>query len=471
MRRFELRCNARLIHNVGHHFGRTASLGMGLFALAVATVGVPAAAFGVPPDFVSPSPQQPETPATTTGTGSGATTANAAGPVFDSSGISLLGLVTYADFGGGSPGADIWGYVSPAGREYAIMGLVTTVAFVEVTDPVNPQIIAQIAGPTSTWRDIKTHGEYCYVVIDGSGLGMQIIDMSLIDSGIVTLASTSLLGGSFFSAHNIAYNPDSGYAYLSGADINGGATALDLTDPLNPQIAGMWTGNYLHDVQVITYTTGPYAGQEILFGFGAGSGVFIVDFTDKLNPTTLDSATYPGLSYCHQGWVSQDRQYLFVSDELDEFGGDVPTTTTYVFDIQDLTNVQHVASFTSGTPATDHNLFVLGNFLFEANYHSGLRIFDVSDPLNAQQAGYFDTYPENDSVGFNGMWGVYPFLPSGNVICSDRTRGLFILDVSAVTGGAGIPTVSQWGTVSLTLLLLTAGTVMFGVRRRALRAA
>src|SRR5690606_8159958 len=76
---------------------------------------------------------------------------------------------------------------------------------------------------------------------------------------------------------------------------------------------------------------------------------------------------------------------------------------------------------------SDHNLYTHGTLIYEANYRSGLRIFDATDPLNPVQVAWFDTYPNNNSDGFDGAWSVYPYFPSGNVIVSDIQRGLFVL--------------------------------------------
>ena len=82
-------------------------------------------------------------------------------------------------------------------------------------------------------------------------------------------------------------------------------------------------------------------------------------------------------------------------------------------------------------------MYVRDGFLFESNYESGLQIFDTTDPLKPKRVGFFDTYPESNNMGFNGMWGVFPFFPSGTVIASNEGRGLFIFDVSQATGGGG----------------------------------
>jgi hypothetical protein len=45
------------------------------------------------------------------------------------------------------------------------------------------------------------------------------------------------------------------------------------------------------------------------------------------------------------------------------------------------------------------------------------------------EIGNFDTFlaPAADAAGTDGAWGVYPFFPSGTVIVSDITNGLFVL--------------------------------------------
>ncbi|MCZ6653173.1 MAG: dockerin type I domain-containing protein, partial [Planctomycetota bacterium] len=46
-----------------------------------------------------------------------------------------------------------------------------------------------------------------------------------------------------------------------------------------------------------------------------------------------------------------------------------------------------------------------------------------------------DTFPAHNDAGFQGAWTAYPFFPSGTVIVSDRTSGLFVLDPSEAVGG------------------------------------
>ncbi|NCF13052.1 MAG: choice-of-anchor B family protein, partial [Verrucomicrobiaceae bacterium] len=358
---------------------------------------------------------------------------------------------------------DIVAYVSPGGQEYAIIGLERAVGFVRVTDPDNPVIVAVLAGPDeggtlslvaanssgeehndeehpakegSTWRDLAVYDEYAYVVNETSG-GIQVFDLSLIDSGTVSILSTPGQHGPAKS-HNVTINPDSGYLYLSGSSANG-LQIYDLNgDPANPSFAGSSPVSYIHDLIVHSYTSGPYAGKEIVFAFSEDSGVRIIDVTDKNNMVVLSTTSYPNKTYTHHGALSEDLQYLFVNDELDEMqNANVSTTTTYVLDVQNLSAPSYVTSFTNGLAAIDHNPMVVGNYIYEANYTSGLRIYDISDINNVTEVGHYDTYPDTNATTFHGAWGVDASLPSGTVIVSDIQSGLIVLDPFRIQANNG----------------------------------
>ncbi len=349
---------------------------------------------------------------------------------FPSQNVTLLSHLSLADFGGfDANGNDCWGYVAPSGREYALMGLEQALAVVEITDPANPVIVGRISHTPSLWADVKVYQDYCYVSNESGG-GVQVIDLSQVDAGVVTLVRSVTQGG-LSTAHNVAVDTTSGFLYTCGANNHPGLAAYDLSDPANPVFAGAWDGASVHDAVVVTYTSGPFAGRQIAFCADGGSGLDIVDVTDKSNMFVVAHRTYPGLQFCHQVWPTEDLHYLLVDDELDELNGTTSTTRTLVFDISDINNPTFVGTFTSGLPSTDHNLYIRGNVAYEANYTSGLRVFDISDPLNAVEVAWFDTFPSSDAVGFDGAWSVYPFFPSGTVIVSDISNGLFVLDVNA----------------------------------------
>ena len=339
---------------------------------------------------------------------------------FPAENVSLYSHLTPADLGAAFA-EDCWGYVSKSGREYAIIGLSTGTGFVEITDPANPVIVAVMAQP-NRGRDMKVYQNYVYSSSDSGPT--HVYDVSDIDNGVITHVRSFNRG-----THNLAVDEVSGFLYLA---VGGPMRVYDLSDPSNPIEVGVWPGQ-THDAQVVTYTEGKYAGRQIAFVFAGWDGrLDIVDVTDKSNIFRIGQTSYPSPGYTHQGWLTADRQYLYISDEVDS----IPRTT--IIDVSDLSNPTFVSDFTNGLPSTDHNLYVRDGFIFETNYTSGLRVYNACDPVNPVEVGFFDTYPANDDPGFSGAWSNYPFYPSGTVIVSDRSGGLFVLDVSeAVAGGCG----------------------------------
>jgi len=349
--------------------------------------------------------------------------------------------------GANTAGSDIWGYVAPSGREYAILGMNHGAAFVEVTTPTEPVIVAVIPSIGTIWKEITTHGAFAYVVSDQIGEGMQVIDLTRIDEGQVSLAQTVTTDG-LRTVHTIRTNEAGDHIYLCGANVGSrGLVPYDVSDPAHP-VPGpsAWSPEYapgrtiyVHDVVVRTYTSGPVAGREIAFCCCGPQGLYIVDVTDKRALRTLGSLTYENLEYCHYGWLSDDGLTFYLGDELDESRGRVSSSTTYVVDVADLSAPRLLGSFTNGNSAIDHNLVGAGRHLLQANYRSGLRIFDVErggDRTDVAEIGWFDTYPDDDLPNFAGLWGVH-WLPSGTIIASDMQRGLFVFDASAVLGVGG----------------------------------
>jgi len=352
---------------------------------------------------------------------------------FAASGVQLLSWIPVTQFNAGFTSASVVeGYVSPSGREYALVGLSGGTGVVEVTNPTAPVILTIVPGPTSLWRDIRTYQNYAYAVSEG-GQGIQIMDLSQIDSGVVTyLGDVTAPIPRQLASHTLEVNQDSGYLYRCGGGSVLGVKVYSLANPASPSwVSTIFTSRYVHECQVVNWTTAPYAGREIAFFYnqtssgGGSASLGIVDVTDKLNPITLSNYQYPNSRFSHQGWLSTDRRYIYLDDELDETSLGIPCTT-HIIDISDLTNPFEVATFTNGLPNIDHNQYVKGYRIFQSNYRAGLRVFDATDPVAPFEVAYFDTYPQDDNPQFNSLWDNYPFLPSGIILGSDIEKGLFV---------------------------------------------
>ncbi len=355
---------------------------------------------------------------------------------FRCSGISLRSRVPPEDMGGGD-GNDLWGWAdADTGREYALMGMTDGTAFVDVSAPDSPVFLGRLPTHThaSLWRDIKVHLDHAYIVADSAGAhGMQVFDLTRLRGVSAAQAwEADVVYGDFTHAHNLAINEQTGFAYAVSTDTCGqGLHMIDLSTPGNPLFAGCHDTARTHDTQCVLYH-GPDAEhreREICFSSNEDH-VEVVDVTDKSAPLPLASATYPQLAYVHQGWLTEDHRFFLLGDEMDERNYAVPTRT-HVFDMADLDAPTHLYAHELPTDATDHNLYVLGNRVFEANYRSGLRVLEFGDltAREIREMAFFDTYPEGDGPGFEGAWSVYPYLPSGTILVSDIQGGLFVLSM------------------------------------------
>ncbi len=328
---------------------------------------------------------------------------------------------------GASGGNDSWGWTDPdGGKEYALVGLDNGTAFIDISDPINPVYLGKLPtySSSSIWRDIKVYQNYAFVVSEAGGHGMQIFDLTRLRN-VANPPETFTEDAHYFGisgVHNIVINEETGYAYsVGGGDFNGGPHIINIQDPLNPVFAGGYSGGgYTHDAQVVVYN-GPdsdYTGHEIFFGSNA-SHVEIVDVTDKTNPVQISSFTYPTTGYTHQNWLTEDQKYMLLGDEGDEFDFGF-NTRTIIFDLTDLNNPQLHMEYFGETASVDHNIYVVGDKFYLANYSSGLRVVDISDIDNGNVTpyGYFDTFPSNNNANYGGSWNVYPFFESGNIVIS-----------------------------------------------------
>jgi len=340
-------------------------------------------------------------------------------------------------------GNDSWGWTDPQdGKEYALMGLNNGTAFIDISDPVNPVYLGKLPTHTSSsiWRDIKVYNNYAFIVSEAGGHGMQVFDLTRLRNVAnppETFTEDAHYAG-FGHSHNIAINEESGYAYSNGDNTySGGAHFVNIQDPLNPVAAGGYSGsNYSHDSQIIIYN-GPdtdYIGKEIYVGSNENE-VVIVDVTNKSNPQLISTVSYSNDGYTHQGWFTEDLKYFVVGDELDEqYNGF--NTRTLVFDVTDLDNPFFDFEHYGETAAIDHNGYTLDNKYYMANYKAGLRVLDISDLANENmtEIGYFDTYPSGNDANFDGLWSVYPYFESGNIVLSDINRGFFLVKSSEALG-------------------------------------
>jgi len=358
-----------------------------------------------------------------------------------------LDLMSHLDLNtlNAASGNDSWGWTDPLdGKEYALMGLNNGTAFIDISQPTSPVYLGKLPTHTSNsqWRDIKVYGNYAYIVSEAAGHGMQIFDLTKLRN--VMNAPTSFAEDAhydgFGNAHNVVINPNQPYVYAVGtATFDGGPHVVDISDPLNPIFAGGYADDfYTHDAQVITYS-GPdpdYQGEEIYIGSNEDE-VVILNVSDKANISNISTVSYSSIGYTHQAWLTEDETYLILGDEFDEiqFGFN---TRSIIFDLTDLDSPAVHMDYTGNTPAIDHNGYVKNGLYYQAGYASGLRVIDITDiaTQNMSETAFFDTYPQDDNLGFSGLWNVYPYFESGNLVLSDIDSGFYLVKSPALSSEA-----------------------------------
>jgi choice-of-anchor B domain-containing protein len=318
--------------------------------------------------------------------------------------------------------ANICGYVDSLGNEYALVGVADGMSVVDVTNPSLPVEVKKIPNIDDLWKEIKVYGDYAYVTTEGGG-GLQIVNLgSLPDAtGIVYQSWTGdgAIAGTLSSIH--ALHIDGNFAYLYGTNLfNGGAIAVDLTDPWNPTYAGkyeMGAGNerYVHD---------GYVRNDTLYAGHIYAGYFsIVDFTNKSAPVEIANQYTPN-NFTHNTWLSTNSKILFTTDEVD---GSFLTS----YDVSDPGNIVLLDKIQSnpGSQSIGHNTHIIevgGNdYAVTSWYKDGFTIVDAGRPGNLVQVGNYDNYAGSGG-GFEGAWGVYPYLPSGTIVVSNMEDGLFV---------------------------------------------
>jgi choice-of-anchor B domain-containing protein len=326
-----------------------------------------------------------------------------------------------ADIFYGSKYNEIWG-VAQDGREYAIIGTTTGTYVFDVTNPTATQEVGFLSGgnnPGSQYvvhRDYHDYAGYLYMVSDEDRIGLQIYDMQYLpDSMSLVYASDTL----FERSHNIFIDSAAGRLYVCSASLTTGAfNALDvysLANPTNPAFEFSISGfGHAHDV---------FARNDTVFiNAGTSGGLWVMDVSSGGPQVITNLTNYPDRGYNHSGWWSEDGNIYVFADETHGMN-------LKICDVSDPSNIIVLDTISSGVDSNSiaHNLMIKDNLLYVSYYYDGLQIFDISDPTNVTKVAFFDTYlPANDN-SYRGNWGVYCFLPSGNILASDMQSGLFVL--------------------------------------------
>ncbi|XZF14374.1 choice-of-anchor B family protein [Chitinophagaceae bacterium MMS25-I14] len=317
---------------------------------------------------------------------------------------------------------DVWGFTLK-GKEYAAIGSTLGVHIIDID---NLQQVAfykgKASGNTIVHRDYKVYKNYLYAVCNEGFSSLQVFDLNYLPDSLHLVYESQL--ADFMLANKIAIDTSKAMLYAGTPRTFTTADqmqAFDISDPVHPVLKYRYNNHDdIHDMFVrndTAYCSASFYGYEI------------VDFTSGQPVETGEMHFYPYQGYNHSSWIGRDG-FGVMTDETHGL-------PVKVIDTRDFTNVHVVSNFSprpGDSTCIPHIPYIVGHFAFVAYYFDGLQIYDISDPANPKQAGYYDTYPQPSFKGFAGAWGCYPFFPSGRVAISDMQTGLYVVDPSEATG-------------------------------------
>lgn len=339
----------------------------------------------------------------------------------------------------GSRYNEVWGF-DLNGREYAVLGSTLGMHFFDVTDPSNTVPLEQAfvggasQGVGHIHRDMKHYRNYLYTVADQGPSTLQVIDLSdLPNSTSLTYDSDEFL----VRAHNLYIDTLHARLYTCGVSTQNQGFSIrifSLDNPAEPEFkpyTAQFEIPYVHDL---------YVEDHIAYLNCGNAGLYVVDFSDLSDVQLLGTLSdYVQAGYNHSGWMHETEPIYYMADET--HGRDLK-----VVDVSDFNNMSVDTVFNGGASFPSHivhNLLVRGNYLYTSYYHEGLQIFDLEDSRNPKRAYYFNTYSGPLGTTYRGAWGVYPFLPSGNILVSDMQSGLFVFEsIEATTTSSSEPAIN-----------------------------
>ncbi|MDX2043994.1 MAG: choice-of-anchor B family protein [Acidobacteriota bacterium] len=352
--------------------------------------------------------------------------------------IKLLGQLD--PFDGDNRYADVWGE-----GNFAYLGSFsgTGVMIFDISTPSAPRLVGHYnPSEGGRFQDVMVINGIGYFSSESRG-GVHIVDVRNPVSPVLLSQVTPDKNGfpnvhELFVADGVLYEADSRTTVVK---------VFDVRDPRNPV--------FVRDIQTTDtrFIHAIVAVNGRLFTSGWSGKTDIYDVRNVLTaaPTLLGSLDSGTSS--HASWPSNDGKLLASARETTN--GDVR-----LFDISNPASPVQLATITAQSLSLDsfsaHNPYIIGNLLIVSWYQAGLVVLDISDPRQPKLLGSYDTFP-NSTSGFDGCWGVYPFLGLDKVLLSDLDGGLFVVDATAAQAGPRTVSAASFGFSAIAAKSIVAG--------------
>ncbi len=325
--------------------------------------------------------------------------------------------------------ADVWGegdfaFLAHKGQP--------RVDIIDISDPENPVKAATYNTGVGSAQDVKTGNGLMFVGLESAAPGVHIVDVRD-PNNPVKLTNVTVAD----AVHNVFYHE--GWLYICSSAVPG-LFIVDLRnyDPDNAPATisqATWIingpGNFVHDMTV----QGDY-----LFASGYNA-LYLYDITNiaTQKPTFLTKADG---SSVHSAWATDDLRFVVIAEERTGAG-------VYLFEIVQTEATGAVSlvlrdsyAVPTSRATSAHNPVIIGYTVYVAWNQIGTQIFEI-DPVLKRLGltASYDTTEANGNTGFEGNWGIYPFLGDDRILASDRQTGLWVLDAELTSA----PTISVTG--------------------------
>ena len=300
----------------------------------------------------------------------------------------------------------------------------------DVSDPLAPTLADSVIVDARVVNDIKVSADGRIGVLTHEGSADQLNGISILDLSdplhpeVVSRFTLELTSG----VHNTWIDGDHVYVVADG--FGGGLRVVNISDPTEPRlVSGFYAGtSILHDVYVrngLAFLAHWNAGLVILDVGNGMAGGSPEDPREVSRISSLGGET-------HNAWYWPEAGYVFVGEE--DFDAEDPGIM-HVVDVQDLESPREVATFSvPGDPPHNFWLDEERAVLYMAWYGQGIRALDVGGellgPLDRQGRqiaaavyGPEGACPPSTSAG-TCTWA--PQLHGGTLFLADMTLGLVV---------------------------------------------
>ncbi|MDZ4839890.1 MAG: choice-of-anchor B family protein [Bacteroidota bacterium] len=341
-----------------------------------------------------------------------------------------------------------WGYTDIDSSEYAIVGGQDSIIILNISQPSNIKRVSSIYSGTKGCnnREFKTYAQFAFFSEDKCSNSAKFVIADLRDISKNIVSYTVLPDSIVARVHTIHIYKN--YMYLIGAgryikDKNSGINVfeqlplviIDIANPLKYKVVQVYTqANFAnieeaHDI---------FMYKSFAFISCGPDGLYIYDLKLTSSPKLIQHIDiYPDLGYNHSSFVDTIGGYLYFTEETEGKRIKCYDINNILKGINTDYSLVSLFGFRPENAGLTHNMFpITDSLLYTSNYLDGVVLWNIKNPEQPKLFANYDTYPENDQFpnddrykNFNGVWNMYPYFNSNNVLAVDMTHGVFLFQL------------------------------------------